>query len=391
MKKVKKVFAVIIISLSMSNAAFAFEPDPISSTIKLLEGYTKNITTEDKDGLLWKSEVISFNDNIQNVSLFIVCSGDLRDEAKVQVVAPDGTIQFERSVNELKDGVWTDPIEWRSMHLEVQGKAANFLITVKTVAETYPPGMADSAWGAQYFESVSRLSVGSQLRRVANTVARLIITPIKLEERNLAEESYSCSGFLVGSSLLMTSRHCVKEVEQCRRFIAVFGYEEDETISSSAYRCKRIAYSNKLLDVVIVELEGTPADVYGRLVLQNIAPQGSLAVVQHPLGMTKRISRDEDCKVVKVRDDGYAINKEDAEHVRGIAFGHKCDTAEGSSGSPVTDLEGALLGIHQRGKSEVDYNKAIRGDFIFSCLEITPSSNLVRPKNGTPLCKNESS
>lgn len=158
----------------------------------------------------------------------------------------------------------------------------------------------------------------------------------------------SCTGFLVGPDLMVTNQHCFDTAESCATAIAQFGYQVDRDRNLSQgeeYRCEEVEDSDQGLDFTLIKLKGNPGARWGVLQWESAAPPSGTAVyvVQHPGGEPKRVALD-GC-VVKT-----------ASAVGGIAgqqtdFGHTCDTEEGSSGSPVFDMNNHVIGLHHLGFS----------------------------------------
>ena len=88
-----------------------------------------------------------------------------------------------------------------------------------------------------------------------------------------------------------------------------------------------------------------------------------LYVIQHPAGEAKQIS-DLDCTVKDVPVNGYAPR---------LDFSHTCDTLGGSSGSPVFNEAGEVVGLHHLGMaptgSFVDVNRAVRASLVQGVLD----------------------
>jgi len=97
--------------------------------------------------------------------------------------------------------------------------------------------------------------------------------------------------------------------------------------------------------------------------LLDRAPQSEeVLMVHHPEALPKRLTRN--CRV----SAGVAVG--------GDRFAHTCDSEGGSSGAPVFDVQGRVLGLHHEGFhrdpqtcSATDrVNKAVRIDKILAWL-----------------------
>lgn len=155
-----------------------------------------------------------------------------------------------------------------------------------------------------------------------------------------------CSGVFVGRDLVLTAGHCVDEGPG-RLF--VFGYrmlskgEAAETFGADA------VYVGK--DVVSSYVKGDPASdwalvrldrpVKGRaaLSLGTDPPVGEpLTIVGHPFGLP-----------VKANDDAKAVEVGDG------VLSYYSDLAGGSSGSPILDSSGKVVGLHVEGNTYADF------------------------------------
>ena len=184
----------------------------------------------------------------------------------------------------------------------------------------------------------------------------------------------SCTGFLVGSDLMLTNQHCIADASDARQSWVEFGVDS-VAASPTSFRIAKLIASDPQLDYSLVRLSGNAAATFGRLYLgAGIARTSTpklhpidLWVVQHPKGEPKKVAFPPNCSVrsrsLKGVDD--VLND----------FGHTCDTRRGSSGAPVLDVKTALvLGLHHWDvdpavtKPEEMENQAIHIDLICSHL-----------------------
>jgi V8-like Glu-specific endopeptidase len=185
------------------------------------------------------------------------------------------------------------------------------------------------------------------VKSAARSVARLTFI------RN--DATWVCSGFLVGVNTLITNQHCLSTTADCNSALALFGYEYGVDPSNKSvtlahgeqFGCVAVAPASNGLDLSAVTLEGTPGDDahWGHLTIATSATPGpnpptapALWIIEYPQGQPKQISRVQ-C-VVSTNSAPPSLGGHQ------IAFGHTCDTMNGSSGSPVLNSELKVVGVH---------------------------------------------
>lgn len=173
---------------------------------------------------------------------------------------------------------------------------------------------------------------------------------------------YVCSGFLITDDLLMTNQHCVTDQAVCETTVAIFGYQYDaegHPYPGRQHQCLSVEDINYEHDVAVLKLAGTPGKEWGRLQFAAKDPvdEEELLVIQHPAGQPKQVSK-KDCTVLEPSADGRGKDTD---------FAHGCDTLSGSSGSPVLNLRGQVVGLHHYGFGEQLYwksNRAVKGSLV---------------------------
>ncbi len=167
----------------------------------------------------------------------------------------------------------------------------------------------------------------------------------------------SCSGFLVGSDILVTAGHCIKNQGDCDSFKWVFDWNEGvETLNpENIYSCesiiKREKYDDTGSDYAVLKLDRR---VSGRTPLKyrksgKISEGESIFVIGYPSGLPGKFA------------DGAQVRARSKEYW----FATNLDTFAGNSGSAVfNELTGQVEGILVRGHTDYYY------DNIENCFRV---------------------
>lgn len=201
--------------------------------------------------------------------------------------------------------------------------------------------------GARHWQNVDCLPPG-----VMRDVARSVGIFLEVGEGKVS----SCSAALIGPDLILTAAHCVSADTVIPSGSFTLDYETDCTgnrpaaYSPKFHKLKRLVRAgwatqatgaglvgNSGLDYAIVQIE-TPLGGLGVPPLPmrpDLPPVGEeVFLIHHPRGATKKVSRkplDPECEV---KSNTYGQ----------IRFGGDLDN--GSSGSPLFDLAGRLIGVN---------------------------------------------
>jgi len=255
---------------------------------------------------------------------------------------------------------WSGIVDGDRITVEIRSDAAPVGLSFKLREYVFqqPRATFESITGRNDLTPVIKLGTSSAIYKAAGAVAKLSFVA--------ADGPATCTGFLVRDSLLVTNEHCVRTQDECNTAVATFGYQEDASGAVTAgerVACRKWIKSIYGLDVSVLQLDGTPAQRWGRL---EFAPRAlvqdeALIIIQHPSGQPKQVSQV-DCKVSTPQAPG----REDTSD-----FGHLCDTMGGSSGSPVLDSSLKVVGLHHFGFTTDRWskeNRAVRIQLIEPAL-----------------------
>lgn len=182
------------------------------------------------------------------------------------------------------------------------------------------------------------------------------------------EETGLGTGFLIGPTTLLTNRHVMQALTRRRedptppvspgQVLACFDLEAEGSERLPRIAVTRADYPPDTgVDLALLELaSASPAVLPLRRAPALVAGRPVLAV-GHPVDD----ARDPSPLVRALFDDRFSVKRASPGEVLGAAAGrwfHDCSTLGGSSGSPLLDADGAVLGIHSGG-ALADRNEAV--------------------------------
>lgn len=200
------------------------------------------------------------------------------------------------------------------------------------------------------------------------------------------QESWCCSGVVVGDGLLLTNWHCGGKPDStpedaywspraCQGTLVDLSWDGDAL--SREFRCVEVLCRSRELDFAMLRIAplgsgSTPKPAS----LRNGPPIDgeSLTVIHHPQCLPKQIT--DNCAIEDSTYRGWI------DATKADDFSHRCDTEGGSSGGAVFDSDGRLIGLHHTGfeltgdamAREKRVNTAVRLDSILRYLESAPCS-----------------
>ncbi len=161
------------------------------------------------------------------------------------------------------------------------------------------------------------------------------------------QQTWCCSAVAIDTDLVLTNWHCGGDAgmqsarywskDVCEQTMLDMSWDGDT--ESREYQCARVV-ADPALDLALMRV--TPIDHAEPLVPLPLATtdtvSGAASLLHHPQCRKKQVT--ETCRVEKV---GPVDGAEAAE------FTHNCDSEGGSSGGPLYDRDGQLIGLHHAG------------------------------------------
>jgi hypothetical protein len=240
------------------------------------------------------------------------------------------------------EAVWTKlvPGDFASVRVRGAGASSALRFTIDKMAFTVESVALESIFGQNELEDIATYNgpLKSVVDNVEGGVARLSFI------RNAAMDK--CSAFRVATDLILTNSHCIADETACASAVAQFGYRKTPSGAiefGEQVRCTDVvAVDPGELDVALLRVSPAPGDKWAITQLLGDEPAENVAlfVIQHPGGEPKKIS------AVECHLQATAATSDSSP-----SFAHTCDTKRGSSGSPVFDTTGTVVGQHRAGHS----------------------------------------
>jgi hypothetical protein len=190
--------------------------------------------------------------------------------------------------------------------------------------------------------------------RNSKAVARLLINGVEL-----------CSAWRVGpNNRMFTNHHCFTDTRDARDTEVWFNFEctvcggwSDDVRPITKVWGDEVFATDETLDYTLFSVDDFAAvEGFGHLDLdlRELQRGEALYIPQHPAGSPTKLTVDTNCDVVDPYYDGYDV---------GTDVSYYCDTAGGSSGSPVlSSTTDKVIALHHFGGCP---NSGVRIDLIY--------------------------
>ncbi|QDK47215.1 serine protease [Bdellovibrio sp. ZAP7] len=169
-----------------------------------------------------------------------------------------------------------------------------------------------------------------------------------------------CSGVLVAPNKVLTAAHCMQEASRCENGKFVFG-ATDGAQNLAIYSCKKVISIDRNLDFAVVELDRTVDDVIPAQVAttHSLNDGDTVLSMSYPLGLP--LKQD----LGKIKDAAPDKN----------FFKVAVDTFSGSSGSPLFNRQGEVIGILSRGAEDILEDDIYRVQTKGGCVNFNGCEN----------------
>lgn len=308
---------------------------------------------------------------------------------EIDIVNGNGSVVMTINKETLRGrtSMWSDSSEGQSLGIALFGNRNNSLkFTIDAVSYDRSGPVMESIIGVDSREHLFRYEgdLLPTVDRVSGAVAKLSFMATSPSGR---QGRYVCTGFLIDDDTLVTNEHCVADAETCATTKIIFGYSYDrlgQMPGKEQFDCQSVDFVNEEFDMAILKIFGSPGRKWGHVQIasRDVVDNERLFVLQHPAGEPKQISEVE-CSVFRAQAPGRGDDSD---------FAHTCDTLGGSSGSPVFNVLGEVVGLHHWGRAPSgtyrNANRAVRIGKVSDFLQVHSNSHednatVSAPEEGT--------
>jgi len=225
-----------------------------------------------------------------------------------------------------------------------------------------------------------KASVGLSTRTLGDSVGMFLTS-----SGGKNKPSWTCSGVMISPTLFLTNWHCgapndAKDGDFWSSTVlreAVIDLSWDEDALSRDYVVAGLLANDRDLDYALLRVApigGSPLRRAATIDRRDASTGEAIRLIHHPLSAQKRLSV---CTVFGSTYPSWIEQKP------GVDFTYRCDTEPGSSGGPIFDGAGRLIGLHHRGFLYDD--KCNRQDKLSKAVKIRDIVSDIGTKNADVL------
>lgn len=289
---------------------------------------------------------------------------DPKGEWNVEILDGSDTIVERIEPEKLLKGYWTNHIWSNNITIKVPKNGQKILVSMSL--ESKKPVEVQNVIPSNSLPSFKPVNGYFSLEKLpfSNSIVHLRIIYNNIER--------PCTGFLISDQFLITNEHCVSNEKMASQTSVWIGYENESKKPFEILTVKELVISNYELDFSILKLD-EPVSINFNIFKWRLSTLNyfeKVLIIQHPNGEIKQFSSDSDCYISNPKLKGRSGLFND--------FGHRCDTKDGSSGSPILDNQYKLIGIHHWGLhpgDKLEYNQGVSIEKVYSYL-----NNKIRAK-----------
>lgn len=163
-----------------------------------------------------------------------------------------------------------------------------------------------------------------------------------------------CTAWHIGNGIVITAGHCIELNECTEAYSITWGLTEDRQEGFEYSECKRVINTTRQVekDFAILEVNPIPKAQLNVSRQADIGFDQTLRVLSYPAG--RALSDSGPCQAFDIGSE--------------TLLRHDCDTEIGSSGAPLINEQGEVIGIHMGGSTRLQINTATRASVLLSFL-----------------------